>query len=394
MSDPLKFEWKDSFLEIEKESWNLLISPDNPFYQLDFLQALETSSSIGEDTSWRPHPMLCYQGDSLVGAVVLFIRFDSYGEFIFDFEWANLYHKSGIPYYPKFTSAIPFTPITAPKLLYKYDSADKPTKFWDEVLTEILREGERLGLSTVHFLFHMDHERKTFQDSNLATRITHQYHWINRDYSDFDSFLQALKKDRRKTIKKERQNLENEPIEIKILEGDSIDPNLWEIYWDFYKSTHDKKWGQAYLTPKFFQLLFSDLRKTLVLVLVTKDNLPIAGSLNIRGKNVLYGRYWGALEHIDFLHFEVCYYSLIEYSIKNKLERFEAGAQGEHKYMRGFEVVPIHSSHFFYHKQAREIFGGYLKQEEQNMLQVIEEWNQKSPLKFYREQMSKNEQIQ
>ncbi|MCC5814629.1 MAG: GNAT family N-acetyltransferase [Leptospira sp.] len=391
MSDSFKLEWKDSFLDIEKEPWNSLISPDNPFYQLEFLQAMETSSSIGENTSWKPHPLLLFQNSKLIAAVVLFIRMDSYGEFIFDFEWANLYHKSGIPYYPKFTSAIPFTPITAPKLLYIENPAPQ---LWDKIFAEILLEGERLGLSTIHFLFHLENERNILQNSQFETRITHQYHWINRNYLDFDSFLQALKKDRRKTIKKERQTLQNESIDIQILEGDKINPGLWEIYWEFYKSTHDKKWGQAYLTKDFFKILFSDLRKTLVLVLVTRDNLPIAGSLNIRGKNVLYGRYWGALEHIDFLHFEVCYYSLIEYSIQNKLERFEAGAQGEHKYMRGFEVVPIHSSHYFYHNQAKEIFGKYLKQEEKNMLQVIDEWNQKSPLKFYREQMSKDESIQ
>lgn len=376
--------WKDSFLDLDPLSWDALVPSDNPFYKLQFLQILEKSSSIGKELAWQPRPLLAYDNGVLVGIFVLFLRYDSYGEYIFDFEWASLYQRAGLPYYPKLTSAIPFTPVTCHKLLTHPDRDRKEIAM--ALLEETKRDAHRMGVSTIHVLFHLEEEKNYFQISEFMPRATHQFHWINRGYGSFDEFLQALKKDRRKSIRKERENLGKAGIRTEILEGEAIDESLWELFYQFYKNTHSKKWGRAYLTQEFFRLLFQEGRESLVLLLAFRDDKPVGGSLNFRGENVLYGRYWGAIQEIPFLHFEACYYGLIDYSIQKGLARLEAGAQGEHKYLRGFEVVPIHSSHYFTHAQLRGIFEPYLSEERAQVEVAIRDWNLQSPLKIFREE--------
>ncbi|WCL50958.1 GNAT family N-acetyltransferase [Leptospira sp. GIMC2001] len=378
-----KFQWLNSFDSIDSDEWNSIIPLDNPFYDLRFLKNLESSHSIGSELTWQPHPLIYRENDRIEAILVFFIKLDSYGEYIFDFEWANAFNRAGINYYPKLTSAIPFTPATSDKILVRDQSRKKELGY--KLLNETISHGAGLGISSIHFLFHSEDEIEILKEMGFYPRLTHQYHWIQRGYQSFAEFLQALKKDRRKTIRKERESLQELGIEVKILESDNIDPELWRLYWRFYQDTHSRKWGQAYLTQDFFVKIFQEFRDKMVLVLALKDGKPIAGSLNFKGENTVFGRYWGATEDVSNLHFECCYYALIEYTIGNGFQKFEAGAQGEHKYMRGFEVVPIYSSHYFYNKDAGVAINRYLVSEASHMRESIVEWNLKSPLKIFRE---------
>jgi len=386
MSNDLELKWLDSFSTIKEEEWKTLVPQDNPFYELRFLQALENSRSIGFETSWQIRVLLAIQDASIIAALVNFQKWDSYGEYIFDFEWAQAYTRAGLSYYPKLSLAIPFTPTTGQRVLIREDVPDKD-ELVGGILQEALQHAKSEGHSSYHVLFHTAEEDKYFEKSKFSQRLTHQYHWINRNYQSFEEYLAALKKDKRKSIRKERESIRNSGLKIEILEADSIDPDLWKVYWSFYQNTHSRKWGQAYLKKEFFQEIFLTFRDHLVLVLAKDPSgKPVAGTLNFRGKNILFGRYWGAIEEYPNLHFELCYYQLIDYAIANKLEKFEAGAQGEHKYLRGFEVVPIYSSHMFFNSQANLSIANYLQRECENTKLAIEEWNLKSPLKIFREE--------
>jgi predicted N-acyltransferase len=385
MPSNLNFIWLDSFHLLSNSEWKDLVPIDNPFYDLRFLNALEKSGSISNDTAWRPQILICKRNSILIGALVCFEKWDSYGEYIFDFEWAQSYQRAGLAYYPKLTLAIPFTPTTGQRILVRQgEDKDFITK---QMIQEVLPRLKSEEFSSFHILFHTLAEGRCLESLEFSQRLTHQYHWINRGYNNFDDYLQALKKDKRKSIRKERESLQNLNLTIELLEGDSIDPNLWIVYWNFYQNTHSKKWGQAYLKKEFFQEIFQTFRDRMVLVLVkNSESVPIAGTLNFRSENVVFGRYWGATEDIPNLHFECCYYKLIDYSIDQKIHKLEAGAQGEHKYMRGFEVVPIYSSHIFKNALANGAISNFLKKEKIQTELAIEEWNLKSPLKVFREQ--------
>lgn len=375
-----ELKWEDSYLNIPPQDWNALVSEENPFLRIEFFQILEKSHSIGSKTTWIPKPLLVYHKKKLVGAIPLFLRYDSYGEYIFDFEWVYLFESFGIPYYPKLQSAIPFTPITSFKIL-GYDGTKKEN--WiDLAFNEMFHLAKKLSLSSIHILFHKENEIELFKNKEFSHRITTQYHWIQKGYHNFNDFLNSLKKEKRKSIRKERENIKNNNIHIKILKGNEIETNYWTLFYKFYLNTHLKKWGRPYLTKKFFELLFEEYKNFLVLVLATRDNQPIAGSLNFYSPSVLYGRYWGCLDEVPFLHFECCYYSLIEFAIENKISKIEAGAQGEHKFFRGFEAVPIHSSHFFVDYNLQKILQKQIYKENQNVQNAIFQLNQISPLKL------------
>jgi len=383
MEKTWEISWGDSFLSLDPKEWNELIPSENPFYKLEFLQILERSGCIGSKTSWKPRPLLLREEGRLVAAIVFFIRLDSYGEYIFDFEWAAIYSRFGFSYYPRLVSAVPFTPVTTSKLLTK--KQDKTWEISHTLLQEAIRFANEEGCSTIHILFHREEEKNVFQENLYENRLSYQFHWVNREYKSFEDFLQALKKDRRKSIRKEREFLKMQGIEVRCLEGDEIAPDLWKFFYQLYFNTHSKKWSRPYLTREFFQILFAEFRDSLVLLVASKGGVPVGGSLNFRGDQILYGRYWGTMEDISFLHFECCYYQPIEYAIQKGLVRFEAGAQGEHKYLRGFEVVPIHSSHYFVNSSFREFFTSWLREEKVRIKSAIHAWNLQSPLKIFRE---------
>ncbi len=379
-SEHLSINIYDSIKHIDKEQYNHIVDADNPFLEYEFLEALEESGCVGPKTTWLPYYMVLSDKGKIVGAVTFYIRYDSYGEFIFDWEWARAYQNARLPYYPKAVVAIPFTPTTGVRILVHPDySFDECAELMVRYLIEFCREE---NLSSIHFLFLTGGEQVFLENLGFLSRKTYQYHWRNRDYKNFEDFLDDLRSNRKKQIRKERRFLEQLGLEIKIVEGEDIKKEHIDAMWRFYMDTHSRKWGSAYLNREFFDHVFNNFRHRLVMVLAREGRKWIGGTFNLVGGKRLFGRYWGTTSDHDNLHFECCFYSLIEYAIKNKIEVFEAGAQGEHKFLRGFAAMPTYSSHFIFHEGARVAISDYLTKERNYNTGLIEDLNKKSPLKY------------
>ncbi len=370
----------DSIKDTDKESYNSIQDNGHPFFDYEFLYCLEESGCIGKGTGWDPRYLLLYDKDKLVGSLSFFIKTDSYGEFIFDWEWARAYQQAGLDYYPKGVIGIPFTPTTGRRIIVHPEYEFK--KCARKLIDSALKLAIDLGLSSIHCLFVEEDEQQLFTESGFMERITHQYHWHNRDYTDFDSFLGDLKSSKRKQIKKERKAISESGVEIEVLQGNEIKKEHIEAMWQFYFDTHTKKWGNAYLNYNFFDLIHDIFSDNIVMVMAKDNGGWLGGSFNFIKNSTLFGRYWGTITDISNLHFECCYYSLIDYSIRNGLNRFEAGAQGEHKFLRGFSAVPIFSSHIIFNESASHSISHYLESEKIYMLEIIDSYNKKSPLKY------------
>lgn len=370
----------DSIKDTDKESYNSIQDNGHPFFDYEFLYCLEESGCIGKGTGWDPRYLLLYDKDKLVGSLSFFIKTDSYGEFIFDWEWARAYQQAGLDYYPKGVIGIPFTPTTGRRIIVHPEYEFK--KCAQKLIDSALKLAIDLGLSSIHCLFVEEDEQQLFTESGFMERITHQYHWHNRDYTDFDSFLGDLKSSKRKQIKKERKAISESGVEIEVLQGNEIKKEHIEAMWQFYFDTHTKKWGNAYLNYNFFDLIHDIFSDNIVMVMAKDNGGWLGGSFNFIKNSTLFGRYWGTITDISNLHFECCYYRLIDYSIRNGLSRFEAGAQGEHKFLRGFSAVPIFSSHIIFNESASHSISHYLESEKIYMLEIIDSYNKKSPLKY------------
>ncbi|WP_115718294.1 GNAT family N-acetyltransferase [Gallaecimonas mangrovi] len=329
-----------SLQDIHAQMWDALVPDGNPFVQHGFLSALETSGAVGQGTGWQPHHLLIYQGQNLIGAMALYVKSHSYGEYVFDHGWAQAYHQHGFDYYPKLVAAVPFTPVAGPRLLTKepFDLVQQQAVY--QALSD---EAVRLGASSWHLLFP---QKKPQQMPGIALREGTQFHWYNRGYQHFDDFLAALKARKRKAIKKERQ-LATEGLVIRLIEGPDITTSFWQRFYLFYQRTYLIRSGHnGYLPEAFFLTVGEKLPENVLLAAAFDGDEMVAASLFFKDKNRLYGRYWGALADFDRLHFECCYYQGIEYCIANGLEHFDAGAQGEHKIQRGFEPIATWSAHW------------------------------------------------
>lgn len=373
----------ESLEGIDPASWNALVGAGNPFCEWEFLYGLEATGCVGPRTGWVPRFIIVKEGGRLVGALPLYLRGDSYGEYIFDWEWAHAYERAGIRYYPKASVAVPFTPATGDRLLV-HPEADY------ETIARLLVESalslcDRLGISGLHILFATakEHEFLT-QKMGLLSRETYQFHWENRGYRTFEDFLNDLRSSKRKTLRKERAEANAQGLKIELLTGEDIRPEHLEALRGFYHDTTSRKWGQAYLRGEFFGWLAEHMKNRLVLVMASKDGRYVGGTLNFRKGEHLYGRYWGALAHYSCLHFECCYYRLIEYAIETGVQLFEAGAQGEHKFMRGFAARATYSAHWIAHPGGQEAIAGFLRQETPLIRNTIEYYNAQSPLKHVR----------
>lgn len=369
----------ESVTELDRDEFSSIQPEDNPFFEYGFLFALEKSGSVGRGSGWDPRIIALYDKGVLIASLVFYIKTDSYGEYIFDWEWARAYYNAGLEYYPKAVVGIPFTPANGDRILV---SKDYDFRTCATLLIEKLMEFCRdYGLSSVHLLFVTERERNLLERLGFLTRITHQYHWHNRDYENFDDFLGDLRSGRRKQIRKERKRLYSTGIEVSLVSGDELDDRHMEAVWQFYLNTNSRKWGNAYLNRKFFELIFRHFRERTLLVLAGPDQQWYGGTINFYKNKKLYGRYWGALNDVEYLHFECCYYRLIEYAINNRMDIFEAGAQGEHKFLRGFSAVPIYSSHYFYNKGAHNSISDFLEREKIYSRNLIKNYNKQSPLK-------------
>jgi hypothetical protein len=341
-----------SIAGIDAADWDACAGQDNPFVGHAFLSTLEDSGSVGAESGWQPvHLVMRGEGGRLDGAVPLYLKSHSHGEYVFDHGWAQAWEHAGGRYYPKLQAAVPFTPVPGPRLLAR-PGADTATTRW-RLIEGLIGFAERLAVSSLHVTFPTREEWDLMGEAGFLKRLGTQFHWENRGYRDFDDFLAALSSRKRKVIRKERAEVAATGIRLRTLSGDEIRPRHWDAFFRFYIDTGSRKWGSPYLTREFFHLLGERLGDRVVLVLAEADGKPVAGALNLRGQDALYGRNWGAMVDAKFLHFEACYYQAIEYAIAQGLARVEAGAQGPHKIARGYLPVPTYSAHWIAHPGFR-----------------------------------------
>jgi len=342
-------------------AWDALAGDDNPFVEHAFLALLEESGAVGPATGWLPHHLVVRLGGQVVGAAPMYLKGHSYGEYIFDWSWAHAAERAGLAYYPKLVVAIPFTPATGPRLLIHPDAPR-------HAVTAALGRGalavaDEIGASGVHWLFCTEGERAELGRFGFAPRASYQFHWDNRGFRDFDDYLEALTRRRRKEVRRERARAAAHRLTIRVVPGTELEPRHWRALDTFYRRTVGYRGGYPYLPPRFFELLGPRLGHRTLAVLAERDGEPVAGTLNFRKGSRLYGRYWGAAEDLDALHFECCYYRLIEYAIAEGIARFEAGAQGEHKIARGFLPVETCSAHRLTHPGLGRMVGAFLRDE-------------------------------
>ena len=360
--------------------WRALEPLDFPFFDFEFLRALERSGSIGGASGWSPIYLVCKGKGGVVGALCLYVKTNSYGEYIFDWGWAQAYREHGLSYYPKLVAAVPFTPATGPKLLVRPDVERGAVT---RVLLDAARRlGDELSVSSSHALFLPERELDEFAKRGFAIRHSLQFHWRNRGYGAFSDYLNALEGKRRRQVARERRQLESEGLEIERLTGEALLPEHAAAMYRFYASTLDRKWGAPYLTRVFFFEVFRTMRDRILLVLARDGSgRPIAGALNFFKGSSLYGRYWGASEGRRNLHFELCYYQAIEFAIEQRLALFEAGAQGEHKLARGFLPSLTYSAHEIRHPQFKRAIEQYIESEKEMIADDVAAYAHHDPYK-------------
>jgi predicted N-acyltransferase len=331
-----------SLERIEPGAWNAL-SPGDPFMRHEFLVALEHSGSIGRRTAWRPHYLTARDNGRLVGALPLYLKYDSRGEFVFDWSWADAYERAGGRYYPKLVASVPFTPATGRRLLVRPD-ADRAAVA-AHLMQGALALQEELDASSLHVLFPTEDEREGLEAAGFLVRKSCQFQWHNRSYVDFDDFLGRFSSEKRKKAKRERRRIAEAGIRFERLRGDELGAREWDAVFEFYSRTFSRRGRLPYLNRAFFDEISSTMPENLLVVLARHSGTPIAAAICFRGADTLYGRYWGSLADFHSLHFEACYYQGIEYCIEAGLQRFEPGTQGEHKISRGFSPTPTWSCH-------------------------------------------------
>ena len=369
--------------DLDRDFWRSLEPPEFPFFDFEFLRALERSGSIGRRSGWSPAYLVCRDGGSVLGALCLYLKSDSYGEYIFDWEWARAYQQHGLSYYPKLVAAVPFTPATGPKLLVRPD-VDVATR--TRVKRALLDAAEDLGseyeVSSSHALYLPEEELGEFAGRGFTVRHSLQFHWHNRGYETFSDYLGALSGKRRRQILRERRQLEGEGLEILHLTGDALLPEHAALMHRFYLATLDGKWGVPYLNGAFFDEIFWTMRDRTLLILARDGaGSPVAGALFFFKDGSLFGRYWGTVQPRRNLHFELCYYQAIDFAIERGFKLLEAGAQGEHKLARGFLPSITYSAHKIRDPAFGRAIGEYIRSEKQMLQAVLEEYTLHDPYK-------------
>jgi predicted N-acyltransferase len=363
--------------EVPADDWNALVDPSDPFLEHGFLAALERSKSVGKRAGWLPRFVVVRDGAQLVGAVPLYLKDNSYGEFIFDWAWANGAMRAGLRYYPKLVAAVPFTPATGARLLVRPDVARAPVV---RALVDGMRAvADEEHASSIHVLFCRESEAAEL--TGWKSRLTMQFHWLNRDppYRDFDDFLGAFRSRNRKQVRKERVVAAGHGLRLGTIEGPALGPHEWAALQRFYETNTDKHGSPAYLTPEFFALLEQELAHRVVATFAWRGDTPVAGTLNFERGRQLFGRYWGCTEEHEMLHFELCYYQLIERAIARGHARFEAGAQGEHKLKRGLDPAFTHSAHWIRDPDFARAVDRFVDNEARLMREEVTQYQQLSP---------------
>ena len=363
---------------IDADEWDAIAGKKNPFVSHAFLTALETGGAVGGNSGWSAmHLLLRSENGQLLGAMPHYLKYHSYGEYIFDHSWANAFERAGGTYYPKLLGAIPFTPASGPRLLVRDGRRDHKAALARGAL-RLLNEYQ---LSSAHINFLPEQDAKLLADDGWLHRTGIQYHWHNQDFANFDAFLASLSSRKRKNIRKERASIAASGITLLPLTGDTITRDHIDDFYRFYMSTIDRKWGGAYLTHGVFNQLHRTMADKMLLIMAEYNGKIIGGALNFIGEDALYGRNWGADLDIPYLHFEACYYQAIEFAIKHGLQRVEAGAQGFHKVQRGYLPITTHSVHYIANDGFREAVSRFLNSEKQGIETAKNQISLNSPFK-------------
>lgn len=342
--------------------WDACAGTADPFVSHAYLRAMEESGAACVRTGWAPRHLLAEDSSGrLLACAPLYLKSHSYGEYVFDWAWADAYGRAGRRYYPKLQCAVPFTPVTGRRLLVRPGGDE--VRLRDLLVAGMVGLAEQLGVSSLHVTFPTEPEWLCLQEAGLLARLGHQYHWHNDGYASFEDFLARLSSRKRKTIRKERRQAAALGLDIRALTGAEVTPALWDAFHAFYLDTVERKWANAYLPADFFHRLGAVLADRVVLVLAFQDGQPVAGALNLVGDEALYGRLWGAAAEFRFLHFELCYYQAIDWAIAHGLPRVEAGAQGEHKLQRGYLPHATYSAHWIADPRFRAVLARHLDDE-------------------------------
>ncbi|MDQ1920323.1 GNAT family N-acetyltransferase [Massilia pseudoviolaceinigra] len=367
-----------SLSEIGQPAWDALASSQaetNPFLSFAFLDALHESGSACLDTGWQPQFLVLYDGAELAAAMPLYVKMHSYGEYVFDWAWAEAYQRNGVDYYPKLLSAIPFTPVTGPRLLAR-DAAARAA-----LLAALVSTQKASDVSSTHILYPPEDQVKQLEEAGFMLRSGVQFHWLNAGYRDFDEFLATLEQKKRKNIRAERRKVRQAGVMLRRVRGaDALDAD-WRLFNRCYQRTYAAHRSSPYLNLDFFQRIGRTMPDNILLVIAEREGEPIAASLVIHSADTLFGRYWGELEHIPCLHFETAYYQPLEFCIEHKIAVFEGGAQGEHKMARGFLPTRTWSAHWLAHPAFSDAIERFLERESGGIDEYIDELNDRNPFK-------------
>jgi predicted N-acyltransferase len=368
-----------SLSEIGQAAWDALVAAQdnaNPFLSYAFLHALHESGSACATTGWQPQYIALYDGEELAAALPLYVKDHSYGEYVFDWAWADAYQRHGLEYYPKLLSAIPFTPVTGPRLLARDAHARG-------ALVEVLKATQQAAdVSSSHILFPPDDEARQLADAGYMLRSGVQFHWENAEYENFEAFLSTLEHKKRKNIRAERRKVREAGVTLRRVRGiDALDAD-WRFFNRCYRHTYAEHHSTPYLNLDFFLRIGASMPHNLLLVIAERDGKPIASSLVIHTADTLFGRYWGALEHVPCLHFETAYYQPLEFCIEQGIATFEGGAQGEHKMARGFLPTRTWSAHWLAHPSFADAIERFLERESGGIDEYIDELNDRNPFRL------------
>jgi len=334
----------NSMAQVNCADWNRLAGDAYPFLRHEFLLALEQSGSVSGQTGWMPSHLLVIDEEKLLAFMPLYLKQHSWGEYVFDHQWAHAYQQQGLAYYPKWLTAVPLTPCQGPRIVIK--ATIDPLEVLHTLLTFIKQLSEQRGISSWHCLFPVRQQADLLLSLGLSVREGVQFHWFNQGYRDFNDFLQTLSASKRKMIRRERRRVNEQSVRLLRIAGTDVSDLQWQVFFQFYTMTYLKRGSKPYLNLAFFQQIAATMAEQLLLVLAVKDNKYVAAALNFVGSDTLYGRYWGCYEEYNSLHFEACYYQGLDYCIEHGLKRFDSGAQGEHKISRGFEPITTYSAHW------------------------------------------------
>jgi len=365
---------------VDPQAWNELVGIESPFLEWGWLASLEEAGCVSREAGWLPQHLTVWEGEHLIGACPLYVKGNSQGEFVFDHTWANAAQRAGLRYYPKLLVAVPFTPASGRRIL-SHPQSDRPALLRQiaRALVEVCRQRP---FSSVHVNFCQADEIAALREAGFHQRTGYQFQWTNRGWQTFDDYLGAFRSKRRVQIRREQRELEEQAVDITAHAGDEIDDALFGPMFQLYKTTIDKHyWGHQYLNLPFFELLRRRWKSRLVFFVARRRGEVVAGTFTVRKGGVLYGRYWGTFEELRHLHFNVCYYASIQYCLRENIERFEPGAGGDFKYLRGFDPVPTHSMHYLADPQLDAAVKDFVEREERAVVQEIDWLEQQSPIR-------------